>query len=37
MPADFHGKIVAAIMHHPVIEPKNKAKLLECIGEKIKP
>lgn len=33
MPQDFHKKIVDAIRKHPVIEPKNKAILLACIGE----
>jgi hypothetical protein len=33
MPEDFHKKIVEAIRKHPVIEPKKKSVLLECIGE----
>jgi hypothetical protein len=33
MPLDFHTKIVEAIRKHPVIEPKNKAILLACVGE----
>jgi hypothetical protein len=35
MPADFHAKIAAAIRSSITLEPKRKAILLQCIGEKL--